>query len=293
MTDVSAFKEEVAAGERFEFGKNWQRFLSVLDDDRIHEAERSLRDMLGVENLEGRRLLDVGCGSGLFSLAAMRLGAAHVHSFDFDPQSVACAQSLRRTYFPQATCRTIERGSVLDREYLQRLGRWDIVYSWGVLHHTGAMWEALTNVAPLVAPGGQLFIAIYNDQGLPTRWWKRVKRLYNSGPLGKAAVCGVYFPYFGGTGLGADLIKGRNPLTRYREYRRVRGMSKTHDWIDWLGGLPFEVAKPEQIFDFYRGQGFLMIKLRTCAGGLGCNEFVFKRVAPVDSAADTAETNRL
>ena len=278
MPEAITFKEQVASGERFEFGKNWQSFLSVLDDDRIREAERSLREMLGVENLDGRRLLDVGCGSGLFSLAAQRLGAAHVHSFDFDPQSVACAQSLHRTYVPQATNWTIERGSVLDQEYLRRLGQWDIVYSWGVLHHTGAMWQALANVEPLVAPGGLLFIAIYNDQGLPTRWWKRVKRLYNAGPLGKAVVCSVYFPYFGGTGLAADVIKGRNPLARYREYRRVRGMSKMHDWFDWLGGLPFEVAKPEQIFDFYRGRGFEMIKLKTCAGGLGCNEFVFQRL---------------
>ena len=207
----------------------------------------------------------------------MRLGGAVVHSFDFDPQSVKCAESLKRRFYPDTDIWTTERGSVLDASYLQRLGQWDVVYSWGVLHHTGAMWDALANVTTLVAPGGSLYISIYNDQGLATRWWTRVKRVYNKGALGKTLVCGVYFPYFVAAGVAADLVKGRNPLTRYREYRKVRGMSKLHDWMDWLGGYPFEVAKPEQIFDFFRDRGFEMIRLKTCAGGLGCNEFVFRR----------------
>ena len=277
MSQATTFEKQVAEGDRFEFGKNWERFLSVLDETRIGEAERSLREMLRVSNLQGRRFLDIGCGSGLFSLAAMRLGAAQVHSFDFDPQSVGCAESLKRRFYPQATHWTTERGSVLDPKYLQGLGQWDLVYSWGVLHHTGALWEALTNVTPLVAPGGLLFISIYNDQGLPTRWWLRVKRLYNKGLLGRTLVCSVYFPYFVLTGLAADLVKRRNPLRRYREYRAVRGMSKVRDWVDWLGGYPFEVAKPEQVFEFYRDRGFDMIRLKTCAGGLGCNEYVFRR----------------
>ena len=277
MTRSPTFESEVAQGERFEFGKNWQRFLSMLDESRIGEAERSLREMLRVETLAGRRFLDVGCGSGLFSLAAMRLGGAPVHSFDFDPQSVNCAESLKRRFYPDTADWTVERGSVLDAGYLRSLGEWDVVYSWGVLHHTGAMWDALANVTSLVAPGGLLFIAIYNDQGRATRWWRRVKRFYNKGAIGKALVCGVYFPYFAATGAAADLVNRRNPLTRYREYRKVRGMSKLHDWTDWLGGYPFEVAKPEQIFDFYRDCGFEMIRLKTCAGGLGCNEFVLRR----------------
>src|SRR5438270_7636215 len=121
---------------RFQFGKNWSRFLEVLDDERIAEAERSLVEMLEVRDLRGRSFLDVGSGSGLFSLAAKRLGATRVHSFDFDPNSVACTSELKRRFFAKDPNWTIEQGSVLDKPYLTSLGTFDIVYSWGVLHHT-------------------------------------------------------------------------------------------------------------------------------------------------------------
>lgn len=155
---------EINSGERFKFGANWGRFLTVLDDQRIKKAKESLKEMLQVESLAGKRFLDVGSGSGLFSLTARMLGGV-VYSFDYDHQSVLCTQELKRLYFLDDNEWTVEEGSVLDRDYLSRLCQFDVVYSWGVLHHTGAMWQALENVAPLVSEGGQLFIAIYNDQG--------------------------------------------------------------------------------------------------------------------------------
>jgi SAM-dependent methyltransferase len=273
----ATFEEQVAAGERFEFGRNWTAFLRTVTEAHIQEAESSLREMLGVQSLAGHSFLDVGCGSGLFSLAATRLGAARVHSFDFDPQSVACASELRRRFAPDSSGWTIEQGDALDSGYLGGLGQWDVVYSWGVLHHTGAMWRALGNVDPLVAPGGALFIAIYNDQGAASRWWTRVKRVYNSGPWGRRLVCGIYVPYFVAGGAVKDLLAGHNPRRRFTEYKKSRGMSRVHDIYDWLGGYPFEVAKPEQILDLYRLRGFELVRLVTCAGGYGCNQFVFRR----------------
>jgi len=261
---------------RFAFGKNWASFLTSLNEDRIVEAERSLQEMIGKDRLDGATFLDAGCGSGLFSLAAMRLGAWRVHSFDIDADSVACARELGRRYFPAAVNWTIDQASVLDGAYLDSLGKWDIVYSWGVLHHTGNMWEAIDRVTTLVEPGGVLFISIYNDQGVASRMWSEIKRQYNESRLGKACILAGFFPYFACRGMAADILRLRNPMNRYRDYHRSRGMSVVHDWIDWLGGYPFEVAKPEEIFEFCTGRGFTLQKLVTRSGTLGCNEFVFK-----------------
>src|SRR5512133_2520010 len=152
--DVIGFDNDIAAGARFEFGKNWKRFLSRLNDKRIQEAEISLKEKLEVQDLRNRSFLDIGCGSGLFSLAAARLGADQIVSFDYDTFSVACCQELKRQFFPDLKNWKIEQASVLNKSYLEKLGTFDIVYSWGVLHHTGNMWQAFENINPLVKPGG-------------------------------------------------------------------------------------------------------------------------------------------
>src|SRR6185503_10418524 len=174
---VSTHQVEIATGERFAFGENWTRFLAVLDDKQIDEAVASLKDKLEVDSLEGKTFLDIGSGSGLFSLAARRLGA-RVHSFDFDPKSVACTRELRKNYFGDDDSWQIQEASALDTNFMNSLGQYDIVYSWGVLHHTGNLWLAMENAAARVAPGGKLFIALYNDTGSQSARWYRIKKTY-------------------------------------------------------------------------------------------------------------------
>ena len=277
--EMSLHASEVARGERFEFGENWGRFLAALNDERIREAENSLRRMLETESLAGRSFLDIGSGSGLFSLAARRLGA-RVHSLDFDPRSVACTMELRRRFFPGDDAWTVEEGSALDADYLRSLGLFDVVYSWGVLHHTGEMWKALENARLPVKPGGRLFIAIYNDTGTQAARWKWIKKTYNRlpRPLRPAFAALVIAPEELKPALRAlARLRPQEYVRRWTAYDKNRGMSRWRDIVDWVGGYPYEVATPDEIFDFYRARGFTLTRLKCGGVGLGCNEFVFVR----------------
>jgi 2-polyprenyl-6-hydroxyphenyl methylase/3-demethylubiquinone-9 3-methyltransferase len=260
--------------QRFAYGRNWSNFSSHIDDGRVAQAVESLRAHLG--ELTGLTFLDAGCGSGLFSLAALLLGAREVRAFDFDPDSVATTRSLLQDRAPVDARWRVERGSILDRALVESLGQWDVVYSWGVLHHTGDMRAAWENVARLVGPGGRLFISIYNDQGRRSKLWTRVKRTYGRVPpsLRPAYVALIMAP----REAALAAVQGPHSYLRgWRDYKRNRGMSRWHDMVDWVGGYPFEVAKPEEVFSFFRDRGYALEWMTTCAGGLGCNQFVLRR----------------
>ena len=272
---------EVRKGQRFRFGRNWRRFLKQLDEQRVARAEESLCEFLEIENLKSKTFLDIGSGSGLFSLAARRLGA-RVHSFDYDPDSVVCTSYLKQRYFPDDNDWTIEQGSALDADYLASLGKYDVAYAWGVLHHTGDMWRALELVKLPVRPGGRLFVAIYNDCGAISLEWLERKKRYCSLPgfLHLPYAIRVwtpiewrYFLYYLRTGQATKYFD------MWRDYMVTsRGMSRWHDMIDWLGGYPYEFAKAEDLVAFFEKDGFRLSKL-VPNDGYGCHQLVFAKDA--------------
>lgn len=258
----------------FSFGKNWQAFLGKIDETRIENAELSICEFLGCNNLKGKSFADVGCGSGLFSYVAYRLGADRIVSFDVDPFSVQCCRELTKKANEPSNWR-VDTGSILDDDYITRLGKFDVVYAWGSLHHTGQMWKAIRNAASLVSTGGRLWIAIYNDAGHRSHFWLSIKKLYNSLPsIGKYFMEWSYI-------LCHTIL--RNPFKypkiykHIKTYKQRRGMSWRTDINDWLGGYPYEFATVEAIFKYMKENfpNFTLLNIKT-TNLLGNNQYLFK-----------------
>jgi 2-polyprenyl-3-methyl-5-hydroxy-6-metoxy-1,4-benzoquinol methylase len=262
---------------RFRFGDNWLDFARDLGADQIAEAEKSLRELLRRDSLSGMSFVDIGSGSGLSSLAARRLGA-RVHSFDYDMDSVLCTGRLRDLHFPGDSDWTVERGSVLDRDYLGTLGSFDIVYSWGVLHHTGAMRDALDAASRIVAPGGLFAFALYHRTRM-CGMWRMEKRWYaGASPDAQRRARAIYVALF----RLAFVLMRRDFGAYVANYQSMRGMDFVHDVHDWMGGYPYESILSPEVDALMRPLGFTRVHgmatpLTTGIFGSGCDEYLYRR----------------
>jgi SAM-dependent methyltransferase len=253
----------------FSFGKNWRDYLATVTAGEIDAARIDLEHWLGIGWVEGRTVLDIGSGSGIHSLGFLSLKARAIRSFDYDANSVQATRCLwEKAGRPVAW--TVSEGSILDEDFIEKLGKFDLVYSWGVLHHTGAMWKALDHAARLVGPGGKLFISLYAS-GPRYASDLALKRRYNAASaIGKRM---MECRWIANLMLGR-LLHAKNPFA-WNE-KRERGMNVYHDIIDWLGGVPYEVAGDDETLQFFRQRGFQLERMRVAGEG-GCSIFVFGR----------------
>ncbi len=259
----------------FSFGRNWEEFIAHnFSEERVAIARNHLLGFLGIKDLHGRTFLDIGSGSGIHSLAAFRAGAARVISLDVDPFSVSTTRKLRRRAGDPDHWQVLE-GSILDPAFVARLEPADIVYSWGVLHHTGRMWPAIANAGALVREGGLFYIALYTTAPL-SAFWLKAKKVYNRAPSPGQRL--MELGYFLGVTCVSRLIRFQNPLAHVRHYKASRGMSYYSDVKDWLGGYPFEHAKPEEVLHFARTRlNMELVNMRTNRSAEGNSEYLLLR----------------
>lgn len=259
----------------FAFGQNWASYAALIDEAKVAEAEAGLSRLIPEKDVKDKSFLDIGCGSGLHALAASRLGASRMLLIDIDPDCIATARAVLAKNRLSTPC-AFETMSVFDLDR-SRHGNFDIVYSWGVLHHTGSMWEALDKAAAMVGSKGLLVLALYRPTRLDTLW-KIEKRLYAHAPRFMQRI--VHAAYIAAFRL-AMFGTGRSFSQNLAEYRS-RGMEFGHDVHDWLGGFPYESASAADVEDRLKNLGFKAERVFTRSGGLGifgsgCDEYVYRR----------------
>lgn len=262
---------------RFEFGRNWKHFIEHnLGPEQIEVSKRHLLSFLDLPNLEKRTFLDIGCGSGLHSLAAFAAGASQIVSFDYDSKSVEATQFCQH-HAGRPACWTVRQGSILDPQFVNALPQADIVYSWGVLHHTGHVWKAIEHAATRVPASGLFYIALYSADvqvDPPPEFWLDVKRRYiAASPLLRRRMELWYVWRFG---MNRQVAALPVVIKRAIEYRKNRGMSYMTDIRDWLGGWPMEFVKDADAVQFCERLGLSLVKIKT---GEANTEFLFRRVA--------------
>jgi len=256
----------------FGFGKNWRSFSkNALTAERVSQARRDFYKLFNPQELIGRSFLDVGFGQGLSLMLAAECGA-QAKGVDIDPYNLEAIEITRR-FFPNVPVPTVEIGSILDPMIVDKLssgGGYDIVHSWGVLHHTGQMWAALRNCATLVKVGGLLAVSVYNKHW-SSPYWRQIKRLYNSSP--GFIQRGLVWSFYPVILVAKTVVTGSNP------FKKERGMDFYYDLIDWVGGYPYEYAYPSEVVRFVEQLGFTTVRSYPASVPTGCNEFVFSKMS--------------
>jgi len=261
--------------EHFSFGKNWENYVKKhFSEERVQISKQHLLDFLGLPDLRGKTFLDIGCGSGLHSLAALQAGAEKIISFDYDINSVSTTQKLQ-AYSGNPKHWVVLHGSILDLDFVNSLEPADIVYAWGVLHHTGDMWKAIENTSLLIKQNGYLYLALYTANIIPPsdQFWLDVKQKYNKANQFTKRKMELW--YIWEFMLGKNLLNIPQLIKTHFTYKHSRGMALYTDIVDWLGGWPMEFADIEDVKKFCTEKlNLSLVKIKT---GQSNTEYCFTK----------------
>lgn len=267
----------MSAKKRFEFGENWQEFIDKsFSQERVDISRKYLLEFVGFKTLKGVKFLDIGCGSGLHSLAAWQAGTDQILSFDYDINSVRTTQQLKDQKAGSPDNWKVEQGSVLDSEYMSSIGRFDLVYSWGVLHHTGDLWSAIKHAASVVGDKGFFYIALYSADVFkdpPPEYWVEIKKKYiNSSKTQQYFMILWYIWKFH---MKYNPIRLPSIILQAVKYKHSRGMNYITDIKDWLGGWPIEFSHDEDVIKVLdEDLGFDLVKIKQ---GEANTEYLFRK----------------
>lgn len=253
---------------RFAFGKNWQSYSqNALTPERVKEARQAFCELVAEIDLPGKRFIDIGFGQGLTLILAAESGAS-VIGIDIDEDNMRAMQITSKAL----ECKQIPEvhiASILDAAFLETNKKgFDIVHSWGVLHHTGDMKKAIKGACTLVAERGYFICSIYNKHW-SSPLWKIIKWSYNKVPvILQRLIVGLLYPVIY---VAKWIVTRRNPKTK------ERGMDFFHDVVDWVGGYPYEYATEKEICTLIEVEGFKCLRIKSAQTPTGCNEFVFQK----------------
>ena len=259
----------------FDFGENWKNYsYNAISKQKIKEAKKDFKKLFNKIDLKGKTFIDIGFGQGLSLLIAQQLEAKPV-GCEINRRCLRALLINQKKFFKKAEKIPVVIGSILDQKTIQKLkkinlkkkdSKFQIVHSWGVLHHSGKMWKAINNAVSLVTENGYLAISIYNKHW-SSPFWHKVKYFYNISPrlIRRLLIFIFYWIIF----IGKFIITGEDP------FKLKRGMDYYFNIIDWVGGYPYEYASIKEVKKYIELKGFRTIKVIPAQMPTGCNEFVF------------------
>lgn len=274
---VIVFTKDGISDDNFSFGVNWFDYTcNFVNEHVIQEAGKNIDEWLNKNGeLAGKSVIDVGCGSGLSSLCLIRRNVKELVSFDIDPNCLKATQKLAELFAADTPkdIWKIQRGSILDDEYINNLGQFDIVHSWGVLHHTGNMWKAIENAIKLVKDDGLLFITLYSGISTYEKDWTAKKNYNQATRLGKINYIADYIML-----IKHDRQCQKKDPDAWNTMQSSRGMSVYNDVVDWLGGFPYEVTNTKTIVNFCNKFNLTLVKCNDPVAQ-ACHEWLFKKTS--------------